>query len=94
MFHVKHRGKPAGISGEFLRDQIWKTEESAFQYVRKTHELARRRGSKGGPYSAEMDWREDNRHVSNGEQYRSIVTAAASHPISRQWKGYWQRRAA
>ena len=32
--------------------------------------------------------------VSNGEQYRKIVTAAAKHPVSRQWKGYWQRRAA
>jgi transposase-like protein len=45
-------------------------------------------------YAAEMDWREDNRRMPNGEQYRAIVTAAASHPISRQWKGYWQRRAA
>jgi len=44
-------------------------------------------------YAAEMDWREDNRRVSNGEQYRAIVTAAARHPVSRQWKGYWQRRA-
>jgi transposase-like protein len=43
-------------------------------------------------YAAEMDWREDNRRVSNGEQYRAIVTAAARHPVSRQWKGYWQRR--
>jgi transposase-like protein len=45
-------------------------------------------------YAAEMDWREDNRRISNGEQYRAIVTAAARHPVSRQWKGYWQRRAA
>ena len=45
-------------------------------------------------YSAEMDWREDNRRVSNGEQYAAIVSAAAHHPVSRQWKGYWQRRAA
>jgi transposase-like protein len=44
-------------------------------------------------YAAEMDWREDNRRVSNGEQYRAIVTAAAHHPVSRHWKGYWQRRA-
>jgi transposase-like protein len=44
-------------------------------------------------YAAEMDWREDNRRVSNGEQYRTIVSAAAHHPVSRQWKGYWQRRA-
>jgi transposase-like protein len=44
-------------------------------------------------YAAEMDWREDNRRVSNGEQYAAIVRAAAQHPVSRQWKGYWQRRA-
>ncbi len=45
-------------------------------------------------YAAEMDWREDNRRMANGDQYRAIVSAAASHPVSRQWKGYWQRRAA
>jgi transposase-like protein len=45
-------------------------------------------------YAAEMDWREDRRRVSNGEQFAAIVTAAAKHPVSRQWKGYWQRRAA
>jgi transposase-like protein len=44
-------------------------------------------------YAAEMDWREDRRRVSNGEQFTAIVTAAAHHPVSRQWKGYWQRRA-
>lgn len=44
-------------------------------------------------YAAEMDWREDNRRVANGAQYRAIVAAAAMHPVSRQWKGYWQRRA-
>jgi transposase-like protein len=44
-------------------------------------------------YAAEMDWREDNRRISNGEQFNAIVTAAALHPVSRQWKGYWQRRA-
>ncbi len=43
-------------------------------------------------YAAEMDWREDRRRVSNGEQFAAIVTAAATHPVSRQWKGYWQRR--
>jgi transposase-like protein len=44
-------------------------------------------------YAAEMDWREDNRRISNGEQYQRITRAAAMHPVSRQWKGYWQRRA-
>ena len=43
-------------------------------------------------YAAEMDWREDNRRISNGEQYLVAVNAAAKHPISKQWKGYWQRR--
>lgn len=44
-------------------------------------------------YAAEMDWREDRRRISNGEQFAAIVTAAAQHPVSRRWKGYWQRRA-
>ena len=47
-----------------------------------------------GAYAAEMDWREDRRRFSNGEQFAAIVTAAAKHPVSRRWKGYWQRRAA
>lgn len=42
-------------------------------------------------YAAEMDWREDRRRVSNGEQYLAIITAALHHPVSQQWKGYWQR---
>ncbi|MFG1189243.1 IS1595 family transposase [Xanthobacter flavus] len=44
-----------------------------------------------GAYSAEMAWREDHRRVSNGEQYLMTVGAALAHPVSRVWKGYWQR---
>jgi transposase-like protein len=44
-------------------------------------------------YSAEMAWREDHRRASNGEQYLMTAFAALSHPVSRQWKGYWQRGA-
>ncbi len=51
-----------------------------------------------GPYLAsyanEMAWREDNRHVGNGGQFARITRAATVHPVSRQWKGYWQRRQA
>ncbi|AMJ63833.1 IS1595 family transposase [Bosea sp. PAMC 26642] len=43
-------------------------------------------------YSSEMAWREDHRRVSNGEQYLMIASAALAHPVSRLWKGYWQRR--
>jgi hypothetical protein len=39
-----------------------------------------------------MAWREDNRRVSNGEQYLMTAAAALAHPISRQSKGYCQRR--
>ena len=42
-------------------------------------------------YAQEMAWREDNRRVSNGEQFLMATGAALAHPVSRQWKGYWQR---
>jgi len=45
-------------------------------------------------YSQEMAWREDHRRVSNGEQYLMMTDAALRHPVSRVWKGYWQRSAA
>ncbi len=45
-----------------------------------------------GAYAGEMAWREDHRRKSNGVQYLMMAGAALSHPVSRQWKGYWQRR--
>jgi len=42
-------------------------------------------------YAAEMDWREDHRRISNGQQYQMVVRAALAHPVSKNWKGYWQR---
>lgn len=45
-------------------------------------------------YANEMAWREDNRRVSNGEQFLMVVGASLSHPVSREWKGYWQRTVA
>jgi transposase-like protein len=44
-----------------------------------------------GAYAAEMDWREDHRRTSNGEQFLMVASAAMGHTVSRQWKGYWQR---
>jgi transposase-like protein len=48
-----------------------------------------------GPYTdnyvAEIAWRETNRRLSNGEQFLTIVAACLHHPVSRDWKGYWQR---
>lgn len=42
-------------------------------------------------YASEMAWREDHRRVSNSVQYLMMTDAALKHPVSRQWKGYWQR---
>jgi transposase-like protein len=42
-------------------------------------------------YASEMAWREDHRRISNGEQYLLATNAALTHPVSRQWKGYWQK---
>ena len=44
-------------------------------------------------YAGEMAWRENNRRVSNGAQYLGVTAAALNAPVSRQWKGYWQRSA-
>jgi hypothetical protein len=45
-------------------------------------------------YANEMAWREDNRRVPNGMQWRWIVAAALRHPKSQVWRRYWQRAAA
>lgn len=45
-------------------------------------------------YAGENSWREDNRRLSNGEQFLTIAAAGLHHPVSRQWKSYWQRRRA
>jgi len=44
-----------------------------------------------GAYAREAAWREDNRRVDNGSQASMVVNAAMASPVSRQWKGYWQR---
>lgn len=45
-------------------------------------------------YTDELTWREDHRRLSNGEQFLTIAAAGLHHPVSRVWKGYWQRRKA
>jgi transposase-like protein len=49
------------------------------------------RGRYLSAYAGEMAWREDHRRISNGSQYLKVVSAALAHPVSRQWKGYWDR---
>ncbi len=42
-------------------------------------------------YAREAAWREDNRREPNGTLYVMATRAALAHPVSRNWKGYWQR---
>lgn len=70
--------------------------ESFFSRIRRSeigihHHIA---GPYLAAYAAEMGWREDRRRVSNGEQFLAATAATLHHPVSRQWKGYWQRAAA
>lgn len=67
--------------------------ESFFSRLRRAeigthHRIA---GNYLSAYASEMAWREDNRRISNGEQFLLATGAALAHPVSRQWKGYWQR---
>jgi hypothetical protein len=41
-----------------------------------------------------MAWREDNRRIPNGMQFRFVTGAALRHAKSEVWRGYWQRAAA
>src|SRR5208283_2520523 len=62
--------------------------EMARSEIRIHHHIA---GPYLNAYASEMAWREDNRRISNGEQFLIATNAALAHPVSRQWKGYWQR---
>jgi transposase-like protein len=44
-------------------------------------------------YAAHAAWMEDHRRQPNGTLAKSVLKLAMAHPVSRQWKGYWQRRA-
>ncbi len=66
--------------------------ESFFSRLRRAevgthHHIA---GKYLGAYAAEMAWREDVNRQANGHQF-AMVIGAVTAPVSRQWKGYWQR---
>ena len=42
-------------------------------------------------YAAQAAWMEDHRRLSNGTLCYRALGLALAHPVSRQWKGYWQR---
>jgi len=44
-------------------------------------------------YANHAAWLEDNRRFDNGELAHRLVANSMSAPVSRNWKGYWQRAA-
>jgi len=44
-------------------------------------------------YANHAAWLEDNRRTPNGGLAGQLVAASMDAPVSRQWKGYWQRAA-
>ncbi len=79
---------------QFFDDGVCTNQaESFFSRLRRAeigthHRIA---GRYLAAYAREMAWREDYRRTDNGTQFRLVAAAAAGHPVSRQWKGYWQR---
>jgi transposase-like protein len=93
------------LAGQYLTKQVNHHEaystpeantnqaESFFSRLRRAeigthHHIA---GPYLAAYASEMDWREDNRRISNGEQYLLAASAVAKHGVSDKWCGYWQR---
>lgn len=42
-------------------------------------------------YAAEAAWKEDHRRMPNGMAFAQTVRLTMVSPVSRAWKGYWQR---
>ncbi len=94
MLHARYLTKRINHSEAYADGKTSTNQaESFFSRLRRAeigihHHIA---GPYLNAYASEMAWREDNRRVSNGEQYLMAASAALAHPVSRQWKGYWQR---
>ncbi|MGD9541482.1 IS1595 family transposase [Methylocystis sp.] len=80
--HSYSDGEACTNAAESFFSRIRRAEAGHFHHLSGPYLVA---------YSREMAWREDHRRVSNGEQYLMVANAALTHPVSRQWKGYWQR---
>jgi len=93
-FHARYETKRINHSQAYSHNGAsTNLAESFFSRLRRAeigvhHKIA---GPYLAAYAGEMDWREDNRRISNGEQYALVTRAALAHPVSAQWKGYWQR---
>ena len=94
MLHAFYDVKRINHSVAFSLDGACTNQaESYFSRLRRA-ELGQHHHVSGkylAAYAVEMAWREDNRRLPNGALHQAATAAALAHPVSRQWKGYWQR---
>ena len=94
VLHARHEVRRINHSEAYsLNGACTNMAESFFSRLRRAevgthHHIA---GPYLSAYAAEMAWREDNRRTSNGAQAGMVLEAAMGAPVSRAWKGYWQR---
>jgi transposase-like protein len=97
ILHASYPMKRVNHSVEFKAEDGACTNqaESYFSRLRRSefgihHRIS---GHRLQAYADECAWREDNRRVSNGMQWKWIIGAALSSPKSPVWAGYWHRSA-
>ena len=94
MLHAFYDVKRINHSVAFSLDGACTNQaESYFSRLRRA-ELGQHHHVSGkylAAYAVEMAWREDNRRMPNGALHQAATGAALAHPVSRVWKGYWQR---
>lgn len=92
--HAHYEMKRINHSVAFSKDGACTNQaESYFSRLRRA-EMGQHHHISGrylGAYAREMAWREDTRRQPNGTLHEMMIGAALAHPISRAWKGYWQR---
>ena len=94
MLHAHYEMRRINHSVAFSKDGASTNQaESFFSRLRRAEIGVHHRisGKRLSPYASEMAWREDNRRVPNGTQFNAIAAMALKHPMSREWRGYWQR---
>jgi hypothetical protein len=91
MYRVNHSAEYVGEDGASVNQA-----ESFFSRLRRAEYGVHHRisGQYLYQYANEMAWREDNRRIPNGMQFRFVTGAALRHAKSEIWRGYWQRAAA
>lgn len=92
--HAAYQTKRINHSVAFVdEDACTNQAESYFSRLRRAewgqhHHIS---GQYLAACASEMAWREDHRRVTNGEMFHTVIAASMAHPVSRVWKGYWQR---